>query len=49
MEVTFMQNLKKSVEIIGLTSNEAKLLQERYGKNNIVPEKKDNFIVKILE
>lgn len=44
-----MQNLKKSVEIIGLTSNEAKLLQERYGKNNIVPEKKDNFIVKILE
>ncbi|WP_044040391.1 cation-translocating P-type ATPase [Clostridium bornimense] len=44
-----MTNLNNSAEIVGLTNSEAKLLQERYGKNNIVPEKKESFIRKVLE
>lgn len=49
MEVTFMTNPNSSAKMVGLTSGEAKLLQERYGKNNIVPEKKESFIRKVLE
>ena len=44
-----MTNPNSSAKMVGLTSGEAKLLQERYGKNNIVPEKKESFIRKVLE
>lgn len=33
----------------GITSTEAVQLQEKYGKNELVPEKKDNFFKKILQ
>ena len=32
----------------GLTSEEVKVLQEKYGKNELVPEKKDNIFRKII-
>lgn len=32
-----------------LSTKQAQLLQEKYGKNVLVPEKKDNFFLKILE
>ena len=35
-------------EYKGLTSEEVKVLQEKYGKNELVPEKKDNIFRKII-
>ena len=35
-------------EYKGLTSEEVKNLQEKYGKNELVPEKKENIFRKIL-
>ena len=32
----------------GLTSEEVRILQEKYGKNELVPEKKDNIFRKII-
>ncbi len=32
----------------GLTSEEVRILQEKYGKNELVPEKKENIFRKIL-
>jgi Ca2+-transporting ATPase len=32
----------------GLTTEQAKLLQQQYGKNELVAEKKENFFIKIL-
>ena len=32
----------------GLTSEEVRNLQEKYGKNELVPEKKDNIFRKII-
>jgi len=31
-----------------MTTEEAKILQERYGKNELIPPKKDNFALKVL-
>ncbi|HEX3077478.1 MAG TPA: cation-translocating P-type ATPase [Lachnospiraceae bacterium] len=33
---------------LGLTSTEAKELQERYGRNELVPRRKENFFLKVL-
>ena len=33
----------------GLTNEEVKIAQERYGKNLLTPEKRENFFLKILE
>lgn len=44
-----MTSLSNSVKVISLTSDEAKLLQKKYGKNNIIPEKNENFIGKMIE
>ena len=35
-------------EYKGITSEEVKVLQEKYGKNELVPEKKDSIFRKIL-
>lgn len=32
----------------GLTSEDVKILQEKYGKNEIIPEKKETFFIKII-
>ena len=44
-----MTNLNDSEKLEGITSDEAKLLQQRYGKNNIVPEKNESLTRKVLE
>jgi len=49
MEVTFMTESKKLKEFVGLTSEEAKKAQERYGKNQLIPKKAESFLAKILE
>ncbi|RJE49286.1 MULTISPECIES: cation-translocating P-type ATPase [unclassified Dehalobacter] len=36
-------------ELQGLSSSEARQLQERFGKNELVPEKKESFLHKILQ
>lgn len=36
------------VNMAGLTSAEAKKLQDKYGKNELTPQKKDNFLKKIF-
>lgn len=43
-----MTEESKIVEMKGLTRNEAKKAQEKYGKNVLIPEKKQNFILKIF-
>lgn len=48
MEVTFMTEQGKVLDINGLTTEEVKERQEKYGKNQLIPEKKENFILKIL-
>lgn len=44
-----MTDDKKNTTIQGLTSAQAKELQEQYGKNELTPEKKESFFHKILE
>lgn len=44
-----MTESKKLKEFVGLTNEEAKKAQERYGKNQLIPEKKESFLAKILE
>ncbi|MBN1064609.1 HAD-IC family P-type ATPase [Clostridium botulinum] len=44
-----MTEQKKSNEFIGLTKEEVKKAQEKHGKNQLIPEKKENFFLKILE
>jgi Ca2+-transporting ATPase len=46
MEVTIMTNQKTIPK--GLTSKEAKALQEKFGKNELIPEKKENFLIKVF-
>lgn len=46
MEVTFMTRQQASV--YGLTTVQAKKLQEQYGKNELTPQKKQSFFHKIL-
>lgn len=41
-----MSNQKQTMS--GLSSTEAKKLQNKYGKNELIPEKKENFIIKVL-
>ncbi|MGG7162558.1 cation-translocating P-type ATPase [Clostridium ihumii] len=36
-------------ELKGLTEEEVKKLQQKYGKNQLVPEKKSSFLLKVLE
>ncbi|MEQ8156387.1 MAG: cation-translocating P-type ATPase [Clostridiaceae bacterium] len=43
-----MTEQNNSTFMEGLTSEQAKKLQEQYGKNQIVPEKKENFFVKVF-
>ncbi|MEG2381908.1 MAG: cation-transporting P-type ATPase, partial [Oscillospiraceae bacterium] len=38
-----MTEQKKSNEFIGLTKEEVKKAQEKHGKNQLIPEKKENF------
>lgn len=40
--------MSKNLKYSGISSNEAKKLQQKYGKNLLVPKKKDNFFKKIL-
>lgn len=40
---------QNSNELKGLTSSEAALLQEKYGRNELVPEKKENVFHKIIK
>lgn len=44
-----MTEQEKSIISKGLTSEEARRLQEKYGKNELVPKKKENLFLKILE
>nr|WP_315076648.1 cation-transporting P-type ATPase [uncultured Clostridium sp.] len=44
-----MTEQKKLNEFMGLTKEEAKKAQEKHGKNQLIPEKKENFFLKILE
>lgn len=43
-----MTEQEKVLRTKGLTNEEAKQLQDKYGKNQLIPEKKENFILKIL-
>lgn len=43
-----MTEQNNSTFMEGLTSEQAQKLQEQYGKNQIVPEKKENFFVKVF-
>lgn len=43
---TFVTNYKQS--LVGLSSVEAKELQDKYGKNELSPQKKENFIKKVF-
>ena len=36
-------------ELKGLIEEEVKKLQQKYGKNQLVPEKKSSFLLKVLE
>ena len=36
-------------QLKGLTKDEARVLQEKFGKNRLVPEKKENFFLKIIQ
>lgn len=36
-------------ELQGLTKDEVRVLQEKFGKNRLVPEKKENFFMKIIQ
>ena len=40
--------MTKNSEMAGLTSAEAKRLQEQYGKNELTPQKKESFLKKVL-
>jgi len=40
--------MTKSVEMAGLTSAEAKQLQEKYGRNELTPQKKESLVIKML-
>ena len=40
--------MTNNTSMAGLTSAEAKGLQEQYGKNELVPQKKENFIKKVF-
>src|SRR5665647_994448 len=44
-----MTDQKKITTTQGLTSTQAKELQEKFGKNELTPEKKESFFHKILE
>ncbi|GKX67206.1 cation-translocating P-type ATPase [Inconstantimicrobium mannanitabidum] len=44
-----MTEQEKVNQMQGLTNEEARKLQERYGKNALVSEKKENFFLKIIE
>lgn len=43
-----MTEQEKVLETKGLTTEEVKKRQEKYGKNQLIPNKKENFILKIL-
>jgi magnesium-transporting ATPase (P-type) len=50
MEVSFMANLQNTGNALsGLTAEQAKKLQETFGKNELPPRKKESFFHKILE
>lgn len=50
MGVTFMTKLKNLNDVLlGLTTEEVKRAQEKYGKNQLIAEKKENIFTKILE
>lgn len=36
-------------QLKGLTKDEVRVLQEKFGKNRLVPEKKENFFLKIIQ
>ena len=44
-----MTEQEKINEMKGLTEEQVKLAQEKFGKNQLTPEKKENFFLKILE
>ncbi|GAA0115225.1 hypothetical protein UT300016_09520 [Clostridium senegalense] len=44
-----MTEQKKVNDFKGLTKEEVIKAQERYGKNQLIPEKKESFFLKILE
>ncbi|MBD7911595.1 MULTISPECIES: cation-translocating P-type ATPase [Clostridium] len=39
---------RKTMKLQGLTNEEAKKAQNKYGKNQLIPEKKENFLLKLL-
>jgi Ca2+-transporting ATPase len=49
MEVTFMTEQKKDNEMKGLTEEQVKLAQEKFGKNQLTTEENESFFFKILE
>lgn len=49
MEVTFVTEQEKVFDMRGLTENQVKLAQEKFGKNQLTPEKKENFFHKMVE
>lgn len=50
MEVSFMVNSQSNGNALsGLTAEQAKKLQETFGKNELIPQKKESFFRKILE
>jgi Ca2+-transporting ATPase len=44
-----MTEQKRNTTNEGLTSSQAKILQEKYGKNELTPQKKESFFHKLLE
>lgn len=44
-----MTEQEKANELKGLTDEEVRKATEKYGKNQLIPEKKENFFMKILE
>jgi Ca2+-transporting ATPase len=49
MEVSIMTEQEKNKTIQGLTSNEVKMARERFGKNQLIIERKESLFRKILE
>lgn len=44
-----MTEQEKSNQMVGLTTEEVKHAQEKFGANKLIPDKKDNLFLKILE
>lgn len=49
VEVSFMTEQKKVQTMKGLTDEEVRIAQNKYGKNQLIPTKKESLFLKILE